>query len=70
MDPQTQRFVEMQSEIKALRDELHRQRTQLVTAENHINQQQFYNLSEIKDMEVQIIKYLLFYSFDFDFQLK
>jgi hypothetical protein len=56
MDPQTQRFVEMQSEIKALRDELHRQRTQLVTAENHINQQQFFNQSEMKDMENQIIK--------------
>lgn len=32
MDPQTQRFVEMQSEIKALREELHRQRTYLMTA--------------------------------------
>lgn len=38
MDPQTQRFVEMQSEIKALREELHRQRTQLLSAENNLNQ--------------------------------
>lgn len=32
MDPQSQRFVEMQSEIQALREELHRQRTALMSA--------------------------------------
>jgi Mg2+ and Co2+ transporter CorA len=32
MDPQAQRFVEMQSEIQALREELHRQRSALLSA--------------------------------------
>ena len=32
MDPQTQKFVEMQSEIQALREELSRQRTTLLSA--------------------------------------
>ncbi len=41
MDPQTQKFVEMQSEIQALREELSRQRTAFMTATgvdvNHID---------------------------------
>ena len=35
MDPQTQRFVEMQSEIQALREELHRQRLLSANMSNH-----------------------------------
>jgi septal ring factor EnvC (AmiA/AmiB activator) len=50
MDPQTQRFVEMQGEIKALREELHRQRTQLASAET--NQQAD---NEIRQLENRII---------------
>ena len=36
MDPQTQRFVAMQSEIQALREELHRQRTHIITATSNL----------------------------------
>ena len=32
LDPQTQKFVEMQGEIQALREELYRQRTALMSA--------------------------------------
>ena len=37
MDPQTQRFVAMQSEIQALREELHRQRTVMITATSNLD---------------------------------
>jgi seryl-tRNA synthetase len=41
MDPEAQRFVEMQSEIQALREELHRQRSALLSAMSATpNQQQ------------------------------
>ena len=55
MDPQTQRFVEMQSEIKALREELHRQRTQIASAENNSNQQQNIE-NEMRQLESRIIR--------------
>lgn len=50
MDPQTQRFVEMQGEIKALRDELQRQRTQLQLNNNQLDE------GEYKQMENRLIK--------------
>ena len=54
MDPQTQRFVEMQGEIKALREELHRQRTQLLSAEimnqqNHFDRHHEENLINVQN---------------------
>lgn len=52
MDPQTQRFVEMQSEIQALRDELHRQRTNLITATSNFGNNRPNNQEdEIKNLE-------------------
>lgn len=55
MDPQTQRFVEMESEIKALREELQRQRTQIVSAENTNTDQQQNIENEMRDLENKII---------------
>jgi predicted nucleic acid-binding Zn-ribbon protein len=55
MDPQTQRFVEMESEIKALREELHRQRTQIVSAETNITNQQQNVENEMRQLENRVI---------------
>lgn len=52
MDPETQRFVEMQTEIQALRDELHRQRT--VLSANVNGHQQNFNDEEVKELETNL----------------
>lgn len=49
MDPHTQKFVEMQSEIQALREELHRQRTVLTATKNLSSNQ--HQDEEIKHLE-------------------
>ena len=55
MDPQTQRFVEMQSEIQALRDELHRQRTAfMITAGAGHNSSQHEESQDIKNLETKL----------------
>lgn len=55
MDPQTQKFVEMQSEIRALREELSRQRTALLSANNnnqhHPNSN---NEDEVRQLELRL----------------
>lgn len=48
MDPETQRFVEMQTEIQALREELHRQRTVLSA---NVNNHKVADHEEIKQLE-------------------
>ncbi len=59
MDPQTQKFVEMQGEIQALREELSRQRTNLMSATTtgsnymNINNQSQYD-EEVKELESQL----------------
>jgi predicted glycoside hydrolase/deacetylase ChbG (UPF0249 family) len=56
MDPQTQKFVEMQSEIQALREELSRQRTAFMTATgvdvNHIDDSN--HQQEMKKLESRL----------------
>lgn len=54
MDPQTQKFVEMQSEIQALREEISRQRTALLSANqsNHPNQSNYDD--ELKQLESRL----------------
>jgi chromosome segregation ATPase len=62
MDPQTQKFVEMQSEIQALREELSRQRTALMSAnmhqpnqtEQHQQQQHSNYDEEVKQLESRL----------------
>lgn len=58
MDPQTQKFVEMQSEIKALRDELHRQRllSAKLSSKTPIQDEQANanNVQQIKQLESKI----------------
>ena len=57
MDSQTQCFVEMQSEIQALREELHRQRTALVmSAAGHYGQNtsQHTNHEECLELNAQM----------------
>jgi hypothetical protein len=54
MDPQTQRFVAMQSEIQALREELHRQRTVMITATSNLDantHNHHHQEDEIKNLE-------------------
>jgi hypothetical protein len=51
MDPQTQRFVAMQSEIQALREELHRQRTTIITATSNLVSNPNNQEDEIKHLE-------------------
>lgn len=53
MDPQTQKFVEMQSEIRALREELSRQRTALL-ATNHYNNSNANYDDELKQLESRL----------------
>ncbi len=57
MDPQTQKFVEMQGEIQALREELSRQRTNLMSAtttgSNYLQNQSQYD-EELKELESQL----------------
>jgi uncharacterized protein YukE len=57
MDPQTQKFVEMQGEIQALREELSRQRTTLLSATtgvgSHYGNQSQYD-EEVKELENQL----------------
>lgn len=56
MDPQTQKFVEMQSEIRALREELSRQRTALLSANNQHHQQSQHqqNEDEVRQLELRL----------------
>jgi hypothetical protein len=55
MDPHTQKFVEMQSEIQALRDELQRQRTTLLSATQHFNPNNHENHDEeFKELELKL----------------
>ncbi|XP_074659817.1 kinesin-like protein KIF27 [Tubulanus polymorphus] len=53
-DPQTLRLEEMQSEIKALREELAKQRTSLYTAGSDVDRQQ--DASQIKSLEQQVVR--------------
>ena len=69
MDPQTQKFVEMQSEIQALRDELQRQRTALMSAteahhhmhnnSNHSNNEELESRLQTAHLEVDHYKKLV-----------
>ena len=57
-DPQSIRFEEMQCEIKALREELHRQRTSLMTGQNteYDLKKVIEDAGHIKHMEDKVVR--------------